>query len=175
MKRVIALTLAVMMIASLFCACGEKKKSDSATEAPKDVTTTVEAKYDQGFAEKYAKSVTTDESGNKTYEFDSDAYKSYTHDYNNNVSAKLTNDLVKIHETSYGQFCYINDEKKAVVVGLNPGQYDEAVASKEAAALAKSAFPYFLGLEQPVKTINVIYCNANNQDEVYGSFEFTAE
>lgn len=188
MKRIIALTLAVLMIAALFCACGEKKKSDSsaasegsgsvtATEnaTPKTVTTTVEAKYDKGFAENYAKSVSTDEDGNKVYEFDGNSYNDYTRDYNNNVSSQITNILVKAHDSSYGQYAYLNNEKKAAIIGLNPGQYDEEVAAEEAKEIAQNAFLYFQGLSEPVDTISVIYCNASNQDEIYGSFEFSAE
>ena len=177
MKRIIALTLAVLMVAALFCACGEKKKApeNNNSVTQKEVKTTVEKKYDEGFAEKYAKSVSTDSNGNKVYEFDGSSYDTYTHDYNNKISSQVSSDLASEHESSYGQFCYINDEKKAFVVGLNPGQYDEAVASEEAKKLAQQATPYFMGLETPVKTFYVIYCNANNQNEVYGTFEFTAE
>ena len=176
MKRIIALALAVLMVAALFCACGEKKKTESTnTNTVKEVKTTVDKKYDEGFAEKYAKKVETDADGNKTYEFDGQSYDTYTHDYNNQISAGVSNDLAQDHDTSYGQFCYINDEKQAFIVGLNPGQYDEAVASEEAKKLAEKATPYFMGLEEPVKTFKVIYCNANNQEEVYGTFEFTVE
>ncbi len=173
MKRIIALTLAILMVAALFCACGEKKKTDDKKEsAVKVITATIEAKFDQGFAEKYAKSVTTDDKGNKVYQFDSDAYENYTRDYSNSISSKITKEVSKNHDSSFGQFCYINDEKKAVIVGVNPGQYNEEDAKAEAGTLAQDAFPYFKGLETPVDTVNVIYCNANNQDEVYGSFSF---
>ncbi len=186
MKRILALTLSVLMIAALFCACGGKTKTESAAGDKKDaaeattavaekVVTTIDAKDDSGFAEKYAKSVTTDENGYKVYEFDGNAYENYTRDYNNTISNQMTSELSKAHDNTYGQFCYINDEKKAVVVGLNPGQYDEKVASKEAATLAKDAFPYFKGLAEKVDTISVIYCNANDQSDVYGSFDFNVE
>lgn len=180
MKRIVALILAVMMIAALFCACGEQKSdgdssASSATEAPKKVTAVVDNKYDEGVAEKYAKSVTTDENGNKVYEFDNDSYKEYTRVYNNQVSSSIQSDVAKNHGTDYGQYCYINNDKKAVIVGVNPGKYDEASAKKEAESLAKQAFPYFKGLEEAVDTVSVIYCNANNQDEVYGKFDFPIE
>ena len=55
MKRIIALTLAVLMIAALFCACGEKKKTDAsgdtaqtgAADSQQDVVTTVDSDYDE--------------------------------------------------------------------------------------------------------------------------------
>lgn len=181
MKRIIALTLAVLMLAALFSACGEKKKSDAdskqdaTTAAAEEVITTVDSKYDDGFAEKYAKSVTTDDSGNKVYEFDSQSYENYARDYNNSISAEITDQVAASHDASFGQYCYINNEKKAVIVGVNPGQYNEDDAKAEAPSLAKSSFPYFKGLQEDVVTVSVIYCNANNQDEIYGQFDFPIE
>lgn len=184
MKRILALTLAVLMIAALFCACGEKKKTEGGSNSgsgdsgsassviEKEVTAEVDKKYDDGFAEKYAKSVSTDDDGNKVYEFDGNAYENYAHDYNNKISKDMSNELAEAHEEAYGQFCYINDEKKAVIVGLNPGEYDEKVAAKEAQTLSKNAMSYFQGLQEKVEKFSVIFCNANNQNEVYGSFEF---
>ena len=176
MKRIIALTLAVLMMAALFCACGEEKKADTAGSAEQqEVKTVVDSKYDDGYAEQFAKSVSTDENGNKVYEFDDESYKSYTRNYNNKISASITNEVTKNHSSDYGQFCYINEEKQAVIVGVNPGKYDEASAKEEAPSLAKQSFAYFKSIETPVDTVKVIYCNANNQDEVYGQFEFPIE
>ena len=181
MKRIVALTLAVLMVAALFCACGEKKSEDTASssassaEEPKEVKAVVDSKYDNGFAEKYAKSVTTDEDGNKVYEFDNQSYKEYTRNYNNQISASITTEVVKNHDSKFGQYCYLNDDKKAVIVCVNPGMYDEASASKEAEGLAQMSFSYFKGLEDSIDTVSVIYCNANDQEEVYGKFDFPIE
>ena len=175
MKRIIALALAVLMMAALFCACGEEKKSDDAGTDSNQIKAVIDSKYDDGFAEQYAKSVTTDDSGNKVYEFDAEGYKEYTRNYNNKISASITNEVSKNHSEDYGQYCYINEEKQAVIVGVNPGKYDEAAAKEEAPALAKQAFSYFKGIETPTDTVKVLYCNANNQDEVYGQFEFPIE
>ena len=176
MKRILALSLAVLMIAALFCACGEKSSEGTDNKANADsVKTVVNPKYDEGVAEQYAKNVTTDENGNKVYEFDNASYKSFTQNYNNKVSAAITNDVVKTHDTSFGQYCYINDDKKAVIIGVNPGKYDQASAEKEAEGLAQKAFAYFQNLQPPVDTVYVIYCNCNNQDEEYGKFEFKVE
>lgn len=173
MKRIIALSLAVLMIAALFCACGEKKDdSNSGDASAKTVKTVIAVKDDDGTAEKYAKNVTTDSNGNKVYEFDAESYKDYTRNHNNKVSAAITQDVIKAHDTGFGQYCYINDDKKAVIVGVNPGKYDEASAKKEASSLAEKSFTYFKGLSEVPKTVSVQYVNANDQDEVYGSFEF---
>ena len=173
MKRIIALSLAVLMIAALFCACGEKKDEAKSDEtATKSVKTVIAPADDDGTAEKYAKNVTTDSNGNKVYEFDSNSYSEYTRNHNNKVSAAITQDVIKAHDSGFGQYCYINDDKKAVIVGVNPGKYDEASAKKEASSLAEKAFTYFKGLTEVPKTISVQYVNANDQSEVYGSFEF---
>lgn len=180
MKRILALILVVMMIAAVLCACGEKKDGqDSSNEKSSSdggnkttVTTTVDAKHENTMAEKFAKSVTTDKEGNKVYEFDDESYKEYTRNYNNQVSAAITSTVTKNHDSKFGQYCYINDEKKAVIVGVNPGKYDEKAAAKEAESLAQMSFAYFQGLETPVDKMSVQYVNANNQDEVYGKFEF---
>lgn len=179
MKRIIALSLAVLMLAALFCACGEtdNKGDDGKGGETKGevVKTVVDAKEDDPEAEKYAKSVSTDENGNKVYEFDEESYKNYNQNYNNRVSSSITKDVLKNHDSDFGQYCYINDEKKAIIVGVNPGKYDKAAASKEAESLAKKAFPYFKSLKDPVETISVQYVNANNQEEVYGKFDFKVE
>lgn len=184
MKRIIALVLAVLMIGAVLCACGEKTKSDSKADSKTSdsssdkaatneiVTAKVDPKYDEGFAEKYAKSVTTDENGEKVYDFDEQSYENYIYDYNNVISSKVTDDVLADHGTDFGQYTYINDEKQAVIIGVNPGKYDEASAKAEAKKYAEAAFPYFKGLKDPVDTVKVIYCNANNQEDVYGTFEF---
>lgn len=183
MKRILALILAAMMIAAVMCACGEKKDSqdssnDNGGSGSSDggnkssVTTTVESNHENTMAEKFAKSVTTDKEGNKVYEFDDESYKEYTRNYNNQVSAAITSTVTKNHDAKFGQYCYINDEKKAVIVGVNPGKYDEKAAAKEAESLAQMSFAYFQGLETPVDKMSVQYVNANDQNEIYGKFEF---
>lgn len=169
MKRFIALALAVLMVAAFLCACGEEGSSSE------PVTTTVNAKYDDGAAKNYAKSTTTDENGNTVYEFEAGKYEEFIQDYQNQLGGEISADIASGHEEPYGQYAYVNPEKKAVIVGLNEGDYDEATAKAEAEKAAEYGFKYFQNLKEPVNTISVIFCNANNQDEVYGSFEFTAE
>lgn len=181
MKRIVALTLAVLMIAALFCACGEQKSEDgnssSAAESNKveKVTAVVDSKYDEGVAEKYAKSVTTDENGNKVYEFDDESYKEYTRSYNNQESAAIQKEVAAKFGSDFGNYAYINNDKKAVVIGVTPGKYDKETAEKEAEGIAKMSYSYFKSLQDPVDAVSVIYCNENNQDEVYGKFDFTIE
>ena len=162
MKRTFALLLAVLMLAATLVACGSKT-----------VTSTIDAKYDDGFAESYASSTSVDDNGNKTYEFTDEQYEKFTYDYRNSISSDITSEIAESHDEAYGEYAYINEEKKAVIVGVHADEYDESVASVEAAMAAEDAFRYFQSISNPVSTISVIYCNANNQDEVYGTFSFS--
>ena len=171
MKRFIALLLAVMMTAAVLCACGNSG----------DVKTSVPSKYDDGFAENYAKSNSTDDNGNKVYEFTKDQYDDYTKKHKSSLDAEVTKEIAIRHPstgdeaTPYGEFVYINDEKKAVIVGVHPEQYDEATAKEEAATAAEYGFKYFQNLKDPVDSIKVLYTDAADQENVLGSFDFTAE
>lgn len=171
MKRFFALLLAAMMIAAVLCACGNSG----------DVKTTVPSKYDDGFADSYAKSTSTDSNGNKVYEFTKDQYDDYTKKHKNSLDAEVTKEIAGLHPSTddqkvpYGEFVYINDEKQAVMVGVHTESYDEATAKEESAMAAEYGFKYFQNLKEPVDTIKVIYCDANNQDTVFGTFEYTAE
>lgn len=164
MKRIFALALAVVMIGALLCACGSKT-----------IKTTVDAKYDDGYAADYASSTAKDDNGNVVYEFSGDKYDSYLNDHKNSLSADIQKDIAGQHEGSYGEFAYINEEKQAVIVGVHDNEYNEETAKKEAASAAEYGFRYFQNLQTPVDAIKVIYCDANNQETVFGTFEFTAE
>ena len=167
MKRIFAMILAVVMTASLLCACGEKK--------PETVSTSVKADYDDGYASRYAQTVTKDDSGNTVYEFTQSQYDAYTHDHRNTVSAEIRDKIVENHSKDYGEFVYINAEKKAVMIGIHKDEYDAETAAKEAPAAAEKGFAYFQNLLEPVDSIRVIYCDAGDQSVEYGSFEFTAK
>lgn len=167
MKRIIAMILAALMVCALFAACGDSNDPN------RTVKTSVNTKYDDGFAKGYAKSTTTDSEGKTTYEFTGEKYDEFVYDYKNEVGSELTKDIVSKHDSSYGQFAYVNTDSKSVIIGLNPGQYDAATAEAEAPAYAEYGFKFFQNLENPVTAIKVVYCNANNQDEVYGSFDFS--
>ena len=171
MKRIFAFALIIAMIAALLCACGDSGK----TSTGGTVTTTVNAKYDDGYATNYASKTSTDENGNKVYEFSGNKYDEYKENHKNTVSNDIQQQYVSNHDKNYGQYVYINEDKKAVIVGLNDGEYDEATAAEEAKTAAEYGFKYFQNLQQPVSSIKVIYCNAGNQDQIYGSFDFTAE
>lgn len=172
MKRFFALLLAVMTIAAVLCACGGSG----------DVKTSVPSKYDDGVAGTFAKSTTTDSNGNKVYEFTNEEYNKYTQKHKSTLDAEVTKKFAELHPTStedqkvaYGEFVYINEEEKAVKIGVHTETYDEATAKEEAPIAAEYGFKYFQNLKDPVDTIKVIYCDANNQKTVFGTFEFTAE
>ena len=169
MKRIIAIVMAVLMISALLVACGDKNDPN------RTVKTTVSTKYDDGFAKSYASSVSTDSNGNTTYEFSSTKYDEFTYDYKNDLAKSIAEEVASRHESTYGEFAYINPEKTSVIIGLNPGEYDAAVCEAEAPTYAEYGFRYFKNLETPVSAIKVVFCNANDQDEVYGSFDFTAD
>ena len=171
MKRFFAIALVIVMIAALLCACGEEG-SGKTTE---NVTTTVNAKYDDGYATNYASKSTADEAGNKSYEFTGNQYDSYVENHKNSVSNDIQNEYVSNHDSKWGEYVYINDEKKAVIVGIHEGEYDEKTAEEEAKKAAEFGFKYFQNLKEPVSEIKVIYCNAGDQNNIYGSFDFTAE
>ena len=170
MKRFLAIAASILLICALLCACGK----DS-------VKTTVSSKYDDGYAAKYASSTSKDSDGNTVYEFSSDEYQNYLNNHKNSLGADIQSDIADLHTSTndervpYGEFAYINDEKKAVIVGVHEEEYDEAVAKEESVIAAEYGFKYFQNLEKPVDSIKVIYCNCNNQEEVYGTFDFTAE
>jgi len=164
MKRFVALILAVLMIGALLAACG------SAT-----VTTTVSAKYDDGYAKQYADKTSTDKDGNIVYVFSQEQYDEFVSRHKGSVTNGIKEDITSTHGKAFGQYAYINDDKQAFIIGLNPGEYDESYAKEEAPAYAEKAFAYFQNLEKPVSSIKVIFCNANDQDEIYGSFTFTVE
>ena len=170
MKRIFAFILAVLMITAVLCACGKSG----------EVKTTVPSKYDDGYASSYAKS-TSNDGDKKVYEFTDDQYKQYTNNHKNSLGADIQKEIGAMHESSgdqkskYGEYAYINEEKKAVIVGVHTDQYDEATAKKESEIAAEYGFKYFQNIKDPVDKISVIYCDANNQDTVFGTFEYTAK
>ena len=165
MKRFIAIVLAALMLTALLCACGKEKT----------VTTKVAAEYDDGYAQSFADSSTKDADGDTVYEFKESQYDKYRQEHNNVLSADMQKDLAAAHDASYGEFVYINEDKQAVIVGIHEGKFNEEEAKKEAEALAEYGFKYFQSLQTPVSTIKVIYANANDQSQEFGTFEFTAE
>ena len=171
MKRFFAIALVIMMIAALLCACGESNSS----KTTENVTTTVNAKYDDGYATNYASNSSTDENGNKVYEFTGEQYDKYTENHKNTVANDIQSQFVSNHEKSWGEYVYINEDKKAVIVGIHEGEYDEKTAKDEADKAAEYGFKYFQSLKEPVSEIKVIFCNAGDQNNIYGSFDYTAE
>lgn len=167
MKRFFALALAVVMICTFLCACGGKTESS--------VKTTVSEKYDDGYAASYASSTSKDENGNTVYEFSDEQYESYLKSHKNTLGSDIQKDLAAHHEADYGEYAYINVEKQAVIVGVHQGKYNEEDAKEESKSIAEYGFKYFQNLQTPVDTIHVIYCDANDQEVIFGSFDYTAE
>lgn len=169
MKRLMALLLAVLMIGAVLAACGDSKDEN------RTVKTSVSEKYDDGYAKKYADNVSKDDDGNTSYEFTGKKYDEYVTDHANDVSKEITSEVKDDMGVDFGQYTQVRPNEKAVIIGVNPGKYDAAKAEAAAPSYAESAFKVFMALEEPVSTITVKYVNANNQDEVYGTFEVTAK
>ena len=165
MKRLFAFALLIAVLCTFLCACG---KSDS-------ITAVVDSKYDDGYAVRFAKSTTTDSNGNKVYEFESEQYDKYIDEHGRVLSSDIMKDIASQHKETYGEFAYIDDAKKAVIVGVHEDQYDEKVAKAESASIVDYAFKYFQSLQTPVDAIKVIYCEANNQEIVYGTCDYSIE
>ena len=92
MKRFFGLILAVLMITAVLCACGKSG----------EVKTTVPSKYDDGYADKYAKSTSTD-GDKKVYQFTDDQYKEYTNNNQNALGKDLQQKNDALHESSGDQ------------------------------------------------------------------------
>lgn len=169
MKRIVALILAVLMIGAVLAACGDNKDSN------RTVKTTVSQKYDDGVAKKFADKVSTDDAGNTTYEFTGKKYEEYVEDHAKSVSGEISSEVAKEQGADFGQYSLIKPEEGTVLIGVNPGKYNAAEAQAAASVYAQSAFKVFQGMENPVSTIKVVYCNANDQKEIYGTFEVSAQ
>ena len=155
MKRFFAIALVIAMIAALLCACGgsnsNKKPGTTGT-----VTTTVNSKYDDGYADKYASKSTVDEAGNKVYEFEGSQYDSYVDNHKNSVASDIQREYVANHDKKYGEYVYINNDSKSVIVGIHEGEYDEKTAEEEAKKAAEYGFKYFQNLKEPVNSLKVV-------------------
>lgn len=175
MKRFFAIALVIVMIAALLCACGGNNGKTDATGTTGTVTTTVNSKYDDGYATKYASKSTVDEAGNKVYEFEGSQYDSYVDNHKNSIASDIQREYVANHDEKYGEYVYINNDSKSVIVGIHEGEYDEKTAEDEAKKAAEYGFKYFQNLKEPVSSLKVVYCNAGDQTKIYGSFDFNAE
>ena len=167
MKRLFAIALVIAVIAALLCACSNSSSGN--------VQTKVSGKYSDSYADSYASSVKTDDSGNKIYEFSSSQYESYTQNHKNSLGVELQKEISKNHDEKYGEYAYINDEKKAVIIGIHEDEYDESSAKTESAAAAEYGFRYFQNLQTPVDSIKVLYVDANDQNKIFGSFDYSVE
>lgn len=169
MKRIIAMLMAVLMISAVLVACGDSKETKST------VTTTVSKQYDDGYAKNYANKVSDDDKGNTVYEFTGEKYEEFVTEYAKKIGNEISSEAAKVQGEDFGQYAYVKTSEKSVIIGVNPGKYEAAAAEAAAAEYAKLGFKVFQNLEEPVSTIKVVYCNAGDQSEIYGTFEITAD
>ncbi len=151
MKRFFAALLAVMMIAVLFAGC--------------KVSTTVDKKYVDDFAEGYASSKEVDKDGNVSYEFEDDKYDEFAKDY-----YEVVKEESRLQIESAGQYSYYNPEITEVVVGITPQAWEEMgeeALKAEAQKVGETALKYQMNLKNPAGELTVIYRNANTSEEYF--------
>lgn len=202
MKRMITVLLAIMTAAALFVGCGSEtttdtndaqqtKDSDSLTswQWPKEeqtiptepddtVRVTVSQLYDDGLAKNYAKSVSTDLAGNTVYEFTEEKYEDFVFEHAKRVGNEIISKAAEIWgpdcQYSY-QYVYIKTNENSVIIGVNLGEYNADAAQDAVPRVAEIAFKFFKSVEQPPEEIRIIYCNANDQSDVFGTFEVAVD
>ena len=171
MRKIFAVLMLVGMLAALLCACGEENNT------PASVSTTVNAKYEDNVAKRFADSFETDGNDNTTYEFTGEQYNRYTAEHNNILSADMMEIVSKNHPKGTVEFVTIEEDKKAVLVGTHEGMYDSKIAEEEAPVLAEYGFKYFQNLQTPINDIRVVYIEANDPSHTteFASFEYSAK
>lgn len=151
MKRLICTILAVMTIAVLLVGC--------------KVTTTVDAKYNDGYAANYASATEVDENGNVSYEFEGDKYEQFASDY-----YEVVKEESRLQIKSSGQYSYYNPEITEIVVGITPEAWDEMGEQElkvEALKVGEAALKYQMNMKNPSGEIEVTYRNANTSEEYF--------
>lgn len=151
MKKLICITLLIMMLTGLLAGC--------------KVTTTVDAKYNDGFAEKYASATEVDENGNVSYEFSGDQYKQFATEYYEEIEKES-----RLQIKSSGQYSYYNPDITEVVVGITPEAWDEMgeeALKAEAQAVGEVALKYQMNMKNPAGKLEVTYRNANTSVEYF--------
>lgn len=151
MKRLICAVLAVMMICVLFAGC--------------KVKTTVDAKYNDGFADNYASDKKVDKDGNVSYEFEEDKYEEFVSDYYEEVKEES-----RLEIESSGQYSYYNPEITEIVVGVTPEAYEELGMDNlkaEAQKVGEAALKFQMNMENPKGALTVTYRNANTAEDYF--------
>ena len=161
MKKIIALILIVLVAAVLLTACGSVK-------------TTVDSKWDDGFAKNYASDVKTDADGKTSYEFTDDQYKEFTTWYSKDVRSQAVEDVLG---NENGQYTSLNADGTEFVVGIN-SDYVEKVGidecKKEAQEAGQIVMKYNMNTKNPTGKLTVIYRDANTGKD-YFAIDVTAE
>lgn len=171
MRRVFAVLMLIGILAALLCACGEDNNT------PATVTTTVQTKYEDNVAKRFADTFNIEDDGTTVYEFTGDQYNRYTAEHNNILSADMMEIVSKNHPKGSVEFVTIEEDKKAVLVGTHEGKYDAKIAEEEAPTLAEYGFKYFQNLQDPIDSIRVVYIEANDPSHTteFASFEYSAK
>lgn len=162
MKKLLALVVAVLLASLVLTSCGG------------NVKTTVDSKYDDGFAKKYASSVTQDSNGNNVYAFsDDEQYKSFLSDYN----VELSDGTHKELGYTNAQYVFISKDGTEMEVGVEPGHVEELGldgAKKEAEKIGKENLKYNMNTQNPTGKISVKYKDAYSGED-YFTIEVTAD
>lgn len=162
MKKIVALILIVLLAATLLTACG-------------NVKTTVNSKYDDGFAKDYCSDVKTDADGNKSYEFTSEKYKEFIKDYNNYVADDAKQNY---YDTTAGNYLILSEDGTVCRVGIAQSHFDELGmdgCKAEAEGLGKRLIKYNMNTKNPTGKMTVIYEKDNGTKEEYLRVEVSAD
>ncbi len=140
------------------------------------VKTTVPAKYADGYAEKYANEIVTDDNGNVTYEFEDEKYDEFIKDYHEVVKEESREQLETVHQYTHYNLKDSDDEDNyGIVVGISKETYDEIgeeALKAEAQQLGQAAIKFQMNTENPADKIPVKYRDAATS-EVFFVIEVT--
>lgn len=162
MKKILAITFAVLMTVAVLAGCAKSTE-------PTSISTNVPAKYVDDFAKKYASDVKVDDDGNVSYSFTDEQYEEFERDYRAEVK-----DEAEAMIQTYGQYSYITDDGTEYVVGIMPEAYDEEACKAEAEVVGKQAIKFIMNTDHPQNTIKVTYENCQNNED-YFTIEVAAD
>lgn len=151
MKRFLCTILAVLMLMVVLAGC--------------NVSTTVDSKYYDGFADDYASSKEIDDDGNVSYEFEDGKYEEFLDAYYEEVKEES-----RLEIESSGQYSYYSPDITEIVVGVTPEGYEEMgedALKAEAQAVGEKALKFQMNTKNPKGELTVTYRNANTSEEYF--------